>query len=282
LAYDRNVRRMAIWLAVVAGCYDPTPHGGIACGEHEACPRGQRCVDGVCDGTVSEIDAPLDDVPVDIAGDVQIIDGPIGACAGGDNKCLVSCVGMDPDCTTTCGDGKCVGNAGEFCGNCAMDCATTNVVCGNGQCQAGESPDCYADCGPAPWTWSAEEMQLTALVQNARTSGFTCPGGSAVTRPAYQIVAGLQPAAREWVWEMSHQSFFGMNNVSCNGRTLSQREMDGGFGGYVRSTGYATVQDAFNSWMSSTSLCPIVMSTATQASVAVALDATKAYIMVIK
>src|SRR5262245_12405958 len=44
--------------------------------------------------------------------------------------CLVACVGLDSDCDTTCGDGTCVGNAGEMCNSCQSDCMTTNLVCG--------------------------------------------------------------------------------------------------------------------------------------------------------
>jgi hypothetical protein len=246
------------------------------------------CIAGLCRTDLPPgVDAPLSDGdPIDAASDAPgdaAADAPMGACAGGDNKCLVSCVGMDPDCMTTCGDGRCVGNAGELCPMCAADCATTMPVCGNGQCQAGESPDCFADCGPAPWTWAAEEQQLMTLVQNARTNGFACPGMASVTRPAYTVLPALLPAAREWVWEMSHHNYFGgTNQESCNGRTIMQRQQQGGFTGYVRSAGYATVQDAFNNWMSSTNLCPIVMSTATRAAIAVSFDTRKAYLLVLE
>ena len=40
-------------------------------------------------------------------------------CEAGDGVCRVSCLAVDPDCTTTCGDGLCVGNAGESCKTCA-------------------------------------------------------------------------------------------------------------------------------------------------------------------
>ena len=277
------MRFVVVTLALLVGCYDPKPAADIPCGEGDACPRGQTCIAGICRlGLPDGVDAPLSDGMNPTDG--TSIDTPMGACTGGDNTCLVACVSTDPDCTTTCGDGRCVGNAGELCSNCTADCMTTNVVCGNGQCQAGESPDCFADCGPTPWTWAAEEAQLLALIQNARTTGFACPNMASVTRPAYTISAALLPPAREWVWEMSHHNFFGSGstNASCNGRTAAQREQEGGFTGYVRSAGPADVQTAFNNWMASATQCPIVMSTSTMANLAVSYDTRRSYILVLK
>lgn len=280
ILYDRIVRAVVV-LVLLAGCYDPSPQFDIPCGEGDACPRGQTCVAGFCRGSaMGEVDAPaLDDAQLpDDAPD----SGGGNVCSGGDSVCLVSCVATDPDCVTTCGDGKCVGNAGELCSMCAADCMTTAVVCGNGQCQPGESPNCFADCGPMPWTWAAEEQQLMTLVNNARTAGFTCPGGMAVTRPVYQISASLQAPAHEWVWEMSHHDYFGTNGAGCSGRTAAQRAMDGGYNGYVRSRGYADVQAAFNAWMASTTQCPIVMSTSQMAYIAVSYDTARSYILLLK
>ena len=272
-------------LTLLVGCYDPNPPANIPCGEGDACPRGQMCIAGVCRADLPDgVDAPLaDGDPIDSSSDAST-DAAMGACAGGDNTCLVACVSTDPDCMTTCGDGRCVGNAGELCSNCTADCMTANVVCGNGECQAGESPSCFGDCGPTPWTWAAEEAQLLMLIQNARTNGFACPGMASVTRPAYTIAPALLPPAREWVWEMSHHNFFGggANPTSCNGRTAAQREQQGGFNGYVRSAGPVDVQTAFNNWMSSNTQCPIVMSTATMANLAVSYDTRPSYILVLK
>jgi len=270
-----------VGLGLLAGCYDPTPKADLPCGDNDVCPRGQTCVAGTCRAELPDgVDAPLADGD---PADAPMTDSPPDACPGGDNTCTAACVGMDPDCITTCGDNRCVGNAGELCGACMADCATTAVVCGNAQCQTGESAtSCFADCGPSPWTWTPEEQQLLTLVQNARTNGFTCPGGSMVTRPAFTVSAAMLPAAREWVWEMSHHNYFGGSNAeACNGRTAAQRQQQGGFSGYVRSAGYASVQDAFDNWMASTTLCPIVMGSATTAAIAVSFDTRKAYLLVI-
>jgi uncharacterized protein YkwD len=275
-------------LAAVVGCYSPNIRAGAPCGEGEACPVGQTCRAGFCradDG--SDVDAPLeiDGSSIDSAvNDGPLVDAPPSTCAGGNNVCLVACVATDPDCTTTCGDNRCVGNAGELCGNCAGDCATTSVVCGNAQCQPGESPDCYADCGPVPWTWSAEEQQLITLINNARTTGFACPNAASVTRPALTVDTSMTGGAREWAWEMAHSDYFGSTADGCNGRTYVQRKLDGGnFTGYVRSRGYGTVQLAFDAWMASATQCPIVMSAnATKVYASAAFDTAKSYLMVIK
>jgi len=281
--------RSLVVVALLVGCYSPQVRDGAPCGEGEACPIGQTCRAGFCRGSGgSDVDA---DLGSDGGGDASYdgaIDGlgPDSAqtCAGNDNVCLVMCVATDPDCTTTCGDNRCVGNAGELCGTCTADCATTAVVCGNAQCQPGESPDCYADCGPVPWTWNTEEQQLMTLINNARTTGVACPGANNVTRPAFTLEPALIAGAREWAWEMSHSNYFGSTADGCNGRTYQQRKLDGGaFTGYVRSRGYATVQLAFDAWMASATQCPIVMSaTATKMYASVAFDTAKSYLMVVK
>lgn len=273
-------------LAGLVGCYSPNIRAGAPCGEGEACPTEQTCRAGFCradDG--SDVDAPAtDDSSIDSAlNDGPGIDAPPGSCAGNDNTCLVACVATDPDCVTTCGDNRCVGNAGELCGNCTADCATTSTVCGNAECEPGESPDCFADCGPVPWTWATEEQQLITLINNARTNGFACPGAALVTRPAYTIDPAMKPGAREWIWEMSHHDYFGNNGDGCSGRTAAQRKIDGNFTGYTRSRGYATVQIAFDTWMASATSCPIVMSpNATQMNVAVSFDTAKSYLMMMR
>lgn len=289
MRYHGTVRSLGV-LAVLVGCYSPHVRGGVPCGEGEACPTGQTCRAGICRGDEgTEVDASLesdggsDSALIDAASDGPTIDAPPGSCAGNDGICLVACVATDPDCTTTCGDSRCVGNAGELCGNCAADCATTATVCGNAECEPGESPDCFADCGPVPWTWAAEEQQLIALINNARTGGFTCPGGALVTRPAYTIDPTMKAGAREWIWEMSHHDYLGNAGDGCSGRTSAQRKLDGNFTGYTRSRGYVGVQAAFNAMMAGTTSCPIVMSaTATQMNVAVSFDTTKSYLMVIR
>ena len=45
------------------------------------------------------------------------------------------------------------------------------------------SANCYADCGPSPWTWTTDEMTLLADVNQARTGGTKCPGHPLTTAP---------------------------------------------------------------------------------------------------
>ena len=277
--------RLVLATLLLAACYAPNTPGNVPCGKGEACPSGQRCVAGVCttDGT------PDIDAPVSTMIDAPVIDAPAGdapqsACAGGNGQCLVACVGTDPDCTTTCGDNVCVGNAGEMCKACASDCNKTAIVCGNGQCQMGESPDCFADCGPTPWTWTTQEQALVTRINNARTNGFACPGSNTVTRPALAVDTTMQAASREWAWEIGHMDFYMADASSCNGRTLADRKATGGnFTSYVLGVGYGTADEAFDAWMASASLCSVVMSpNVTKLHAAVALDATKAYLVVMK
>lgn len=54
------------WLGALAGCFNPSPQAGTACGEGGTCPSGQRCsATGVCViGPDDPVDAPTSDVPV--------------------------------------------------------------------------------------------------------------------------------------------------------------------------------------------------------------------------
>ncbi len=68
-----NVRvALVLYVASVAACYAPTVPTGIACPDG-ACPNGQTCIAGYCDGQASdatpvddtmEIDAPIDEAPL--------------------------------------------------------------------------------------------------------------------------------------------------------------------------------------------------------------------------
>ena len=270
------VVRAAVVLVGLVACYSPNPPADVACGPEGACPFGQTCLDGYCRRDGSVLDAPgsdgddsLDAPELDAARDASQV------CTPGDNACPVACVASDPDCVTTCGDGRCVGNAGELCGNCPADCATLTVVCGNADCEPGENPDCYADCGPSPWTWATEEQSLITMINNARTAGTRCvSGGPLLTRPALTADGSMQAGAREWSWEQAHHEFHSSNGSACNGRTLTQRKASHGtFSSYVTGYGYASVTAAFNAFIANDSLCQILLSaTVTKISVGVAFD----------
>jgi len=257
----------------VAACYAPSAPAGVPCSDTLQCPTGQTCRGSVCrlDG---DIDAGTDAKP----------DAPAN-CASGDGVCLASCVFVDTDCVTTCGDNRCVGNTGELCNTCASDCQTTEVVCGNGECQAGESPDCFADCGPVPWSWATEEQTLEAMVNARRNVGFMCPGAMAVvTRPALAVDDTMEFGAHEWSWEIAHQNFFQSGGNACNGRTNEQRKPAyGNFTSYVQSRGHADIQVAFDSWYASASICALLMSDVpTKFRIGVAMSNTRGYVVLLK
>jgi len=261
---------------MLASCYDPNAPANVPCPDGE-CPTGQACVAGVCRAEDGVNDSGIADDAVDP-------DAPAGTCAGGDDECLVPCVGTDPDCTTTCGDGRCVGNSGELCGNCAADCATKAVVCGNGACDAGEAPDCYADCGPVSWMWLAMEQDVFDRINVKRTGGWTCPGtNNMTTAPALVQEPALLPTVREWVWEIAHQNVLITGGGSCNGRTNAERQLPVDFDTYVQSRNHASVEVAVNSWFSSSTICPSLMATTrTKIAVGVAWDVVKGYVVVLE
>jgi hypothetical protein len=219
-----------------------------------------------------------------VAIDVLAIDGN-PACISGDGNCPYGCAGADDDCITTCGDGVCIGNAGELCVNCAADCQTTNPVCGNGACDPGEAAaGCIADCGPAPWPWLAEETDLFAKINATRASGYACPNGP---KPATgQMAMGVFEAdAREWSWELAHQKFFMTGGTVCNGRTFMQRSNNfTTYAGFLNASGpsYPTVDAALALWLSNPGECDALLEPlVTNAAVAVAHDATNAYVLLV-
>jgi uncharacterized protein YkwD len=223
------------------------------------------------------VDAWSSDAPGTVEPDAWV--DPL--CAGGDGVCLESCIATDPDCVPACGDGYCVANAGELCGNCPADCATTTPVCGNAACEPGEAPDCYADCGPTPWTWQSDENALLALVNDARTSGVACPEQKGVVRPALALSDNLRFAAREWAWEIAHHDHFSAN--ACNGRTYNERRTAGGFNSYTITQNGASVQSVFDSWMTNKPVCEMLMSPShTIAAIGIAIDTKTGYVVVLK
>jgi hypothetical protein len=200
-------------------------------------------------------------------------DGASATCAGGDGVCRLSCVAVDPDCTTTCNDGRCVGNAGELCSSCPSDCNTQAVVCGNGACDPGEDSDlCYADCGPSPWPWVSDETQLLGRINQARTQGINCPGAPTPVVGALTMSPTIQVASREWSWEIAHQGLTGDN--ACNGRSLPNRAFAAGANFVLYALGpTTTVDQAADFWLADGQACQAIMNgSRTTIGVAVAHD----------
>lgn len=205
------------------------------------------------------------------------------SCAAGDGLCAVACVGTDPDCTTTCGDGRCVGNAGELCNNCNADCKTMNPVCGNGACDPGEAMYCFADCGPAPWPWTADQDALFTLINQTRTAGVTCPGGSFATAPAVSRDPVIEASEHAYVWEIAHQGYYESTGMTCDGRTGVQRAMANNFNAFMFVVDVATPQDAMNYFVTTATTCALLMDPSfTVAGAAVAKDAHLGYEIVLR
>lgn len=112
------------------------------------------CGDGVCDfaeklfgSCVGDCTAILNDGVCDPFMEVFSV-----GCTGSTATCSPDCrpVG-DPLRTVVgnlCGNGRCDTAATESSATCATDCGALPAVCGNGQCEAGEScSSCGADCG---------------------------------------------------------------------------------------------------------------------------------------
>ena len=209
-------------------------------------------------------------------------DGTTVTCVDGDGICAVACVGMDTDCMTTCGDGRCVGNAGERCGNCASDCATTNDVCGNTICDPDEdSTSCETDCGPSPWPFTQLETDLFNALNMLRTSGFQCPGtGSVTTAPA--LAAGpADPTddAHHLAWQIAHQPNTSMMPMTCNGTSYAALTPPGYFTG-VFTSGNATALAALNGFKSNNGDCVALMNpSSTMVEIGAAMDVTDGWII---
>src|SRR5438045_1539421 len=59
--------RVAVAISVVAwvGCYNPSPKAGAPCATDTECPGDQKCVGGLCGGTVNGTDSGSVDVAID-------------------------------------------------------------------------------------------------------------------------------------------------------------------------------------------------------------------------
>ncbi|HEY5921076.1 MAG TPA: CAP domain-containing protein [Kofleriaceae bacterium] len=180
----------------------------------------------------------------------------ITTCVNGDMCCPSGCTqANDNDCNAVCGDGTCAGTQGELCTNCAMDCRTTQAVCGNGACQTGEtSASCYVDCGPSPWPsmWATYEMQVLTAMNTHRMAGTDCPSGAKSAVGALSMSTALQRASELHSWDQSYSGYF--SHTSCNTRTFTQRASAQGTTVSAENIaiGYASPSAAVAGWMSST------------------------------
>jgi hypothetical protein len=193
------------------------------------------------------------------------IDAPPDAplCVTGDGLCPPGCTAAtDGDCPAACGDGTCSGNSGETCRSCMADCDTMAAVCGNGICDPGEtSATCPPDCGPSPWPFGQMEMDFLTAVNQARTTGVTCPGDSMVTTaPALTLDPAPPTSARLLAWNLAALDTLLPAPTTCNGASVGSFATTAGYSAYVLGTGYPTAQDAVNGFVTSSNTCPIIMS----------------------
>lgn len=162
-----------------------------------------------------------------------------------------------PPANPYCGDGYCSADEGESCNACPADCDTRALVCGNGECQAGENEaTCYADCGPDDWyaDWVAIEEETFDLINERRAQGATCPGGQVFApTAALTLDPDLREAARLHSWDTGYDDYIA--HPSCNGRTPWNRAQAQGaeWRSENLARGYSSPTSAVNAWMNSSS-----------------------------
>ena len=178
-------------------------------------------------------------------------------CASGDGVCELMCIDIDRDCATTCGDGTCVGNAGEKCGSCPADCRTLSPVCGNGACDGLEtSLSCPTDCGPAPWPNAVEEANFIAMINATRAGGGACSGMA----PPLTVYVDPQDTARHLAWHIAHQPWL-PGTVLCNGTTILSIQSANGFAQTVLTNAGPGAVQAFTAFAGAANGCQEMMST---------------------
>ena len=247
MGYDRAVSRVvAVVVMLAAGC------GRIGF------------------GTAGDGGAAADDSAVPDATTACVADG----------FCPPSCVGSDPDCATICGDGVCVGNAGELCTTCAADCRTTMDVCGNGTCGPSETgATCFTDCGPSPWTWSQDQAELLTAINQARTGGTACGGMQETTAAALTVDPALARAARDVTWEEAHLGTIALNR--CDGQSMTSFLGSVNASSTRLSSGQTTTQQRFAELIAQS--CSEVMNPAfTRVGIGVADDVTSVYAVLLR
>jgi hypothetical protein len=161
----------ALATALIAGCFQPNPRQGIACGAGGECPPGQSCGSDLrChlpgDGL---FDAPP--VGCQSNADCQTGQGtecgPFGQCGGFDGICDSSGT-MSRTCTQfTCQAGACTGTPHVDTQPCSI--ATDGVSCGIGVV--------VTDCGPCSGSSAlgcALDGQQTCMCTDMRCMNDTC------------------------------------------------------------------------------------------------------------
>jgi uncharacterized protein YkwD len=254
--------------------------GAKSCGDGK-CRQGETCE--TCAADCGECPAPepepaCGDGTCDASEDCASCEADCGTCpapepepepACGDGTCDADedCASCEADCGTcpapepppptepVCGDAVCDGLAGEMCTTCP-ECDTTDVVCGNGACESGETAaSCRPDCGDEPWpnAWAQWEDDVVALINEHRAAGTDCPSGPKDPVGPVAMDPALQQAARLHSWDQSYSGYF--SHTSCNGRSPWARAAAAGTSASseVIGWGYSSPEAIVNGWLSSTS-----------------------------
>jgi uncharacterized protein YkwD len=219
--------------------------------EGELSPPDAGNEDPIADGAIAH-DASIEDAIV--ADDAEPIDAAFEDAEAHDAYADAE---VHPDAelpAPVCGDTICSGLAGETCTSCPMDCDTRDVVCGNGECQPGEtSASCFSDCGPEPWPelsamWEEEALML---INAERAAGTDCASGPKDPVPPLVMDPALQVAARLHSFDMSWADYH--SHESCNGRHFTERAAAQGTFTFAENIawGFGTAPVIVGAWMGS-------------------------------
>ncbi|MCC6619829.1 MAG: CAP domain-containing protein [Deltaproteobacteria bacterium] len=220
------------------------------------------CVTDPCGDETCDDDETCESCPEDCGACPSAVCADL-VCEGGETcaSCPADCGSCAQDCVV---DGECAGAAGsETCMSCADDCKVDDV-CGNGQCDAGESStSCPPDCGPAVWpdAWTTFQDEVVRLMNVERAAGTDCPTGVKEVVPALTVSAGLERAAELHAWDLTFARYF--SHTSCDLRTPWDRAAALGVSADAENIGwnYQTPVEVVATWMQSTQgHCNAIMS----------------------
>lgn len=181
-AYDRSVRLATLAVLVVAACYAPQVPSGVACDDTQACPIGQHCIAGFCQGS----DPLAPDARAGGAGGDGSVTGPDG------NGALDSDGDGVPDAVDNCPaianadqgneDGDALGDACDPCPELAGDATDSD---GDGVGDA---------CDPHPQA-AGDKLVLFEGFHHGVPQGWQLVGGATQLGDDLELDAGSNVAA---------------------------------------------------------------------------------------
>lgn len=146
------------WLVLLAvGCYEAPDYSGtrFKCDDAHPCPSGQACVNGVCGGDSTTVDAPASEIGV-ACGDTTCAENQ-KCCADllGGPSCVAQnsvCAGVSATCDgiEDCDGNPCCETNGVAA--CATTCAGNMICRQNADCTNPGQPACCMITGTGePW-----------------------------------------------------------------------------------------------------------------------------------